>query len=228
MKPNVYIFSVLFCWCFLGFVAPQWVAAEDIYSRVHTILQTHCTTGCHTTGTPSGMLVLTGDANTVYNNLVGAAPTNPAAQSKGYKRIEAGRPDLSYLFKKINLGLEHNFDLEQAEGGSMPPYGGLPLSNVEKETIRQWILFGAPQTGEVVSEQTLNDFYASGMPFLTAPPAPAAEDGFQVHHGPIFLQPGQEIEAFRKYALNLADSLDVIGFDITMNADTMQMPISQI
>lgn len=227
MKPNVYIFSVLFCWCFFGFATAQQLIAEDIYSRVHAILQTHCTTGCHTTGTPSGMLVLAGDANTVYNNLVGTTPTNPAAQTKGYKRVEAGRPDLSYLFKKINLGLEHNFDLEQAEGGSMPPYGGLPLSNVEKETIRQWILFGAPQIGEVVSEQTLNDFYASGIPFLTAPPAPAPEDGFQVHHGPIFLQPGQEIEAFRKYALDLADSLDVIGFDITMNAESHHFVVYQ-
>lgn len=201
--------------------------AEDTYERVYNILQTHCTNGCHTSATPNGMLVLNADPATVYNNLIGINPTNPAAQAKGYKRVAAGYADRSYLFKKINNGLEQNFDLLPDEGGAMPPYGALQLTNVEKELVRQWILFGAPQTGEVVSETLLEEFYASGGTFISPPPAPAAGQGFQLHHGPIFLQPQEEIEAFRKYDLQLPDSLDVIGFDIVMNAESHHFVVYQ-
>lgn len=219
LRSSVLVYSLLL----VNFMAN----ATDTYERVHSIIQTKCAATCHSYGTPSGQLILQGDAATMYSSLVGVMPTNPAAQAKGYKQVVAGQPDQSYLFKKIHGGMEHNFALVAAEGNPMPPVGAAQLSTTERELIRQWILFGAPQTGEVVSEALINDFYDSGVSMVTPLPIPNPSEGFQIHHGPIFMEPGHELEAFRKIDLTLPDSLDIVGFDIAMNPESHHFIIYQ-
>ncbi len=215
------------CLWLISIGLPTALGATDTFERVRSIVQTKCTNGCHNSTTPSGMLIMNGDAPSLYNALVGANPTNPAAQSNGYKRVVPGRADQSFFMKKISNGLEHNFDLQIDEGAAMPPYGAPALTNVEKELIRQWILFGAPQSGEVTNETLIEEFYAAGTPFVQPLPTPNPDEGFQLHHGPIFMAPGEEFEAFRKIDLTLPDSLDIVGFDIAMNPESHHFVIYQ-
>lgn len=204
-----------------------YVHATDTFERVHSIIQTKCAASCHNAASPDGQLILSGDMASMYAALVGVQPTNPAAQTKGYKRVVTGRVDQSFLMKKINGGLEHNFDLTAPEGNVMPPYGATQLTATEKEMIRQWIIFGAPQTGEVTSEALIDEFYSSGITPVQPIAAPDPSEGFQIHHGPIFMEPGHELEAFRKIDLSLPDSLDIVGFDISMNPESHHFVIYQ-
>lgn len=201
--------------------------ATDTFERVHSIIQTKCAGSCHNSNSPDGQLIMSGDMASLYAALVGVQPTNPAALTKGYKRVVAGRADQSFLMKKINGGLEHNFDLLATEGNAMPPYGATQLTVVEKEMIRQWIIFGAPQTGEITNESLIEDYYSSGITPVQPIAAPDPAEGFQIHHGPIFMEPGHELEAFRKIDLSLPDSLDIIGFDISMNPESHHFVIYQ-
>jgi len=134
-------------------------------SRVYQILQDKCVQ-CHNPVSPSGGLDLQGEGATaemraldVYNNLYEISPQNTAAAQAGDAYIYPGRVDKSFLFRKINDGLEENLQLGEEEGQSMPPYGQPQLDEVEKELIRQWILFGAPLQEEVVDESLLESYY---------------------------------------------------------------------
>ena len=55
-----------------------------------------------------------------------------------------------------------------------------PLANDEIELVRQWILRGAPQTGNVVDFSMLTDYYTNGgVGLLDQPPVQAAIEGFK-------------------------------------------------
>ena len=60
--------------------------------------------------------------------------------------------------KKVNSGLDVHNDLETGEGNTMPNNVNT-LTNVEKELIRQWIIWGAPDTGNVYNENLIVDFF---------------------------------------------------------------------
>ncbi len=185
--------------------------AQSTFENVHALFQTKCTTGCHSGGSPSGNLNLSGTTADVYSRLVNVNPTNPTATSNGYKRIEPGHPSRSFLLRKINNGLIQNFDLETSEGNHMPD-GQPALANHEVELIRQWIIWGAQDTGVVVDEQLVYDYYnGPGIPIVDAPLTPEEEgtEGYQVQYGPFFLAPGVEIEYFQKYYHHLAEDKEL-------------------
>ena len=210
------------------------VMAQSTAERVYQILQTNCASAyCHSSGGGAGGLDLAGTGSTtaaklldVYTNLVGVTPVNATSAAKGDHLVYKGRADKSLLFKKINLGLESTIGLEASEGDPMPK-GGTSLTNVEKELIRQWILFGAPMTGEVVKEQLLVDYYDNGLAADAfpngAPAAPLPSEGFQVKMGPFFLAPqnnaqgwADELEYFQKWELGLSNDLEVTRIDTKM------------
>jgi hypothetical protein len=216
----------LFAFSFYGYLSAQ----TATYERVYNILQTNCATAyCHSSTGGSGNLNLEGvGASTaakmtaVYNNLVGVAPSNAAAAAKGDHLIYKGRMDKSFLFRKINNGIESTVSLDANEGNPMAI-----LTNVEKELIRQWILYGAPQTGEVVKESILTDYYVNGLAKEAfpngAPTAPNPSEGFQVKMGPFFLAPQNnaqgyldEVEYFQKWELDLPSDLEVTRIDTKM------------
>lgn len=194
-----------------------------IFPKIYTIFQTKCVQ-CHSNAQKSGGLDLEGSGTdkqtAVYNNLVGVAPVNAAAAAKGYKRVYEGRADRSFLFHKINGTFDTYYKaLDAAEGVTMPK-SGTPLTSVEKEFIRQWILFGATKT-YIVPEARIRAFYDTVgralSAFTTPPPAPAAGKGFQIRMGPFFLAPqgqaGNEAEYFQKWEVNLPEAVEVNRID---------------
>lgn len=208
-------------------------AQTPTYERVYNIIQTNCASAyCHGGGGIGG-LSLEGTGTTtaekmtdLYNNLVGVAPSNAIAAAKGDHLVYKGRMDKSFLFRKINNGIENTVSLDANEGSSMPS-AGTGLTDVEKELIRQWILHGAPQSGEVVKESILTDYYVNGMAKESfpngAPAAPAPSEGFQIKMGPFFLAPQNnaqgyldEVEYFQKWALDLANDVEVTRIDTKM------------
>lgn len=205
---------------------------QSTLMEVYTIFQEKCVT-CHNNANPQSGLDLEGSGATtnakalnVAQNIRSVSPANSFADSKGYKYIYPGRPDLSFLFRKINQGLESTIDFEggsNMEEGTMPPSTQDQLTDTEKEMIRQWIIYGAPNSGTVVDPQVVEDFYtANGLEsFPNGPPEPPAEgEGFQIKMGPYFLKPagqgGDELEYFQKYELDLQlqDDTEVNRVDI--------------
>ncbi|HEX5625875.1 MAG TPA: T9SS type A sorting domain-containing protein [Saprospiraceae bacterium] len=177
---------------------------------------------CHSRSVQSGGLDLEGSgpgelsrAIQVRNNLVRVSPLNPAARAKGHALIYPGRTDKSYLFRKINQGLDPGLTLDPEEGAQMPKDQAATLSSGEKELIRQWIQFGAPTTGEVVQPGLLNAYYNQGgiASFTAAPPAPPASEGFQLKMGPFFVEPNGEIEYYQKWELDLPEDVEVNRID---------------
>lgn len=210
---------LLFCFLLAGLVAQEATSVE-----VYNILQTKCAT-CHSGGDAPAGLDLQGTGATlpaqmqdVYTTLYNQAPANAAAAAKGDAYIYPGRADRSFLFRKINGTLESTIHLDpDEEGQSMPPYGQPTLTEVEKELIRQWILYGAPASGTVVDREVLETYY-SGMSQASfpdgPPPAPAPEEGFQFKMGPFYLAPGEELEYFQKYELELPEEIEVSRMDM--------------
>src|SRR5690606_19086090 len=119
MKKNLLtlatVFSVTFCY------------SQTTFDRVYQILQTNCTGYCHNSGNPTGNLQLDGSKQDVMNNLVGVTPDNTAAASRGLLRVYPGDARKSFLFQKINHGLDSHISLQSGEGDPMPQ-GGSPIS----------------------------------------------------------------------------------------------------
>jgi len=198
------------------------IFGQSNYSKVYRIFQTTCTNAsCHDAVSPTGGMSLAGTETDVYNNLVGVTPTNSYADSMGYFRINPGDPHTSFLFRKIGQGFDAHIILDDGEGNSMPD--ALSLTDEEKETIRQWILYGAKQNGTSVNSfdtLLIQDYYANGglesMPI--PPPAPDSADGFQIHMGPYFVPASQEQEYHLKFDPKLPDSIEIYRIDMLMSS----------
>lgn len=210
------------------FIAFQ-LSAQSTLVKVYELFEQKCIV-CHDHDSPEANLDLEGSGSTVqqkafsvFNNIVEITPSNATAAAKGDNYIYPGRPDRSFLFRKINQGLESTIALDAAEGDPMPK-SNPALSNEEKELIRQWILFGAPSTGSVVNENQISNYYnVNGLAsFPDGPPdAPDPSEGFQIKMGPFFLNPdgssGSELEYFQKYELDLPEDLEVKRLDIKIS-----------
>lgn len=213
MKKKYSLILTLALCCLLSF--NHTIRAQATFTEVYNIIQNNscANAGCHSGATPSAGLDFGGTAAQVYDNLVNVVPQNPTAAAKGHSLIEPGYPYRSYLLRKINNGLldEHDAPNEPAEGALMPGIGGAPaLSNVDVEIVRQWILAGAPETGNVVDIGTLTEYYTEGgLPPVVRPEPPAAGEGFQIHLGPIFLDPFAENEWSVKYEIESDDPIEV-------------------
>lgn len=206
------------------------LSAQTTGLRVYEIFQEKCVS-CHSHVSPESGLDLQGSGATiedraaqVYQNIYQGTPANGYAVAQGMKYIYPGRPDKSFLFRKINQGLDSQLDLHANAGIPMPAYSGEALSLVEQELIRQWILYGAPPSGEVINEQLLVGFFEDGFglaSFSTPPPAPDSIEGFQLKMGPFYLspggEPGSEREYFQKYELELPEHVEVTRLDILMS-----------
>lgn len=195
--------------------------------EVYQIFQQKCVS-CHDHASPEANLDLEGSgatallrAQNVAQNLVNFTPNNAHAAAQGHKRIYPGRPDRSFLFRKINGDFEPAAAaLHANEGSSMPAYPGTPLTELEKEVLRQWILYGAQSTGTQFDKSLLETFYSGvgekafpGGP----PPAPAPGEGFQVKMGPFYLPPDGELEFYQKYELALPANLEVNRLDVKIS-----------
>ncbi len=209
----------------LPLVLPILLRGQSVaFTKVYSIFQTKCAPTCHSNATKSGGLDLEGSGTdkpaVVYNALVNVTPSNAAASGKGHKRVYPGRVDRSFLFHKINGDFDTYYpSLTAAEGSSMPKEG-TALTKVEKEIIRQWILYGANKT-TIIPDDRIRAYYDTVGKALAAfavpPAAPSATEGFQIKMGPFFLAPngqvGKELEYYQKWELNMASDLEVNRID---------------
>jgi hypothetical protein len=117
--------------------------------------------------------------------------------------------------------------------------GANVLTAREKELIRQWILFGAKNSGNTPGEALIDQYYDANGVIIGqagfpggAPPAPAAADGFQIKLGPYFLSPQgsttlNEQEWFWKYALEMDIDKEVSRVHTFMDPYSHHLVISQ-
>lgn len=192
-------------------------AQNSTFESVVKIFERSCnTTSCH--GEEAiHPLKLEGSLNEIYTNLINIYPTNPVAVKSGNKLIVPGDPTASFLYRKVNNGLYSFDEIKDREGTRMPISGN--LSDVEKETIRQWILWGAPKEGLVHNEALLTEYYVdkNGLKRIDILEPPAKGEGFQYNLGTLFLAPNKEIEIMKPIEIPIGDSLEITGFEVRMN-----------
>ncbi len=197
--------------------------AQSTFALVRQVLQMKCTgSGCHSGSHPAFNVSLS--ESVLYNQLVNASPLNPAAAAKGDKLIKPGYVDRSFLLRKIAHGLNESnihLDLAQTEGADMPS-GPNPLSKPEIELIRQWILFGAPQTGDVVDTALINKYYREGGidDFYPNHNPPPAGSGFQIYVGKVFIQPNYETYYFIKHTPKLNSDIEIPRIETMLPSGT--------
>lgn len=198
----------------LTVVSIAWIgkAQNSTWSHVYNSLQTSCI-GCHGGGAPQGNLDLSGSSSDVYGLLVNQTPTNPAAAAKGNLLVDPGHPERSFLLRKCansDWDSWYQYELEPAEGNTMPPSPQPSLSDADIEMIRQWVMFGASETDSVVDPSLIEDYYGGlGMAKLPPPAAPDPSEGFQIRLGTIFLPPADEVEFFKKQKIGLGSDAEV-------------------
>jgi hypothetical protein len=200
--------------------------AQTTFDRIHQILQTNCAASCHNQSNLTGNLDLSGTKQDVLNALVNVTPDNNVAATKGFKRVVPGDARKSFLFHKVNQGLDVNISLQTGEGDPMPQ-GQSALTQVERELIRQWIIFGAEDTGyHMVRENVITSYY-NGFAEQREPatPVPNPSVGYQLYYGPIFLQPGEEVEFDNKFPLYNTQNLEVYKLDMEVNKESHHMAI---
>ena len=190
--------TILFLNCFL---VASLSYGQSTFEEVAVIFDTYCNVSCHNGPGPGGTLNLeTTDMAGLYANLTDSVPGNPAAAAQGLKFVDPGHPHNSFILKKLGFAeWDEAFSLEWQEGNPMPD-GEPHLSKENVELIRQWIIQGAPQNGNVVDTDLIDDYYNdNGMARIPKPAAPDSAEGFQVHLGPFFLNPGEEAEYYKKH-----------------------------
>ena len=187
------------------------------FDDVKTILSTSCAySSCHDATNPAAGLDFSAGAD-IYSQLVGVAPFNSEAAAKGYDLIKPGDPARSFLYRKINYGLHDDSNLEENQGNNMPTGAAMDAHDIE--LVRQWILFGAKDNNTTyVDPAILEEYYTDGgLERIEAPAPPAEGEGFQLHFGPIFLEPNQELEYIYRYEVQNENALEINGFDVAMN-----------
>ena len=132
-----------------------------------------------------------------YEEIINVMPNNSAAAEDGLLLVGTeGITSVysSFLWEKINANDYEHFYQEHPEYGNLMPLGMAFLTNGELEFIRQWIIAGAPETGEVVDANLLDDTTVFELPEFV--PLPLPENGVQFHLGPFEVPPQFERELF--------------------------------
>jgi len=153
-------------------------------------------------------------AQSTWDEVYTQQTQNETAKENNNRLIYEGDPYRSYIFRKLNNGFSEDAPLME---GEQDDFHNIEISEVEKEMVRQWILYGAPQEGEVVDKAVIEEYYnGNGVKSVAEKPA-VPGNGFQIHVGPYFLPPGAEQEFFYKYPLdNIYDKYEVTAFETFM------------
>lgn len=190
--------------------------AQSTWDEVYTILKTNCgTANCHVgVDDPAGKLYFDLEKEFVHLQILNQQTQNETAKQNNNRLIYEGDPYRSYIFRKLNNGFTEDVPLME---GEQDDFHNIEISDVDKEMVRQWILYGAPQEGEVLDKAVIEEYYnGNGVKSVTEKPS-IPKEGFQIHVGPYFLPPGAEQEFFYKYPLdNIYDKYEVTAFETFM------------
>ena len=194
---------------------PEVTSTWDVIQTV--ILDKNCVE-CHVAGASFATqsdLVLT--SNVAYSQLVNRTPNNPTARADGLTLVgteglaSAGK---SFLWEKINAPNQAHYFDDHPGYGALMPLGKPPLTNGELEFVLQWILAGAPSSGNVVDLGLLDDTERYEPPEFE--PLPVPTSGVQFHLGPWDVAPNFEREFFYYEPLNNDQPLYVNRVDMAM------------
>jgi len=186
--------------------------------KVITIFNNSCAfSACHNTENPASGLDLSGDANSIYEQLINQKPKNEVAVAKNHLLVKPGDPARSFLYRKVNYDLHNDSKLTEGEFQNMPTGGALLKEEIE--LIRQWILFGAQNDDkDYVDFNILKEYYTvDGLESIEAPDPPKPGEGFQLELGPIFLAPSEELEYIYRYELQNLEATEINRVDVKMN-----------
>jgi hypothetical protein len=149
--------------------------------------------------------------NVAYEELVGVVPFNSVAQAAGMLLVDPGRPENSFLLRKLTQP-------RPGEGNRMPANSPVPLSDATIAGIREWILAGAPREGTIPGVPAITDEPPPPIDRIAPPPAP--ENGMQLHLEPFQIGPRAEREIFfyvdRPFRDHPTTNVDVERIDIHM------------
>ncbi len=157
---------------------------DSIYEKVFA--RTCAFSSCHSAETERAGLSLA-TADDAYEDLVGVAVFNVAAQEQGLVRVAPGDPDRSFLLKKLIAP-------GPGEGNRMPANSPDPLSGATIDAIREWIRAGAPREGTIAGVPDISEEPPPEIERMPQPPVP--EFGLQIHLEPFSIAPGSEREIF--------------------------------
>ena len=194
---------------------PEVTSTWDVIQTV--ILDKNCVE-CHVAGASFATqsdLVLT--SNVAYSQLINRTPNNPTARADGLTLV--GTEGLasvgkSFLWEKINAPNQAHYFDDHPGYGALMPLGKPPLTNGELEFVLQWILAGAPSSGNVVDLDLLDDTERYEPPEFE--PLPVPTSGVQFHLGPWDVAPNFEREFFYYEPLNNDQPLFVNRVDMAM------------
>lgn len=197
---------------------PTPISEMQTYEVIQTqIWDTQCIS-CHSAGSTfakqSDLVLTTGES---YDQLVGRAPNNKAALEDGLELVGTeGLPSLfkSYLWEKLNANDQEHFYSDHPLYGAIMPLGGDFLTNGELEFVREWIINGAPKTGQVADVSLLND--ETRFEEIPFEPLPIPESGFQFHVGPFDVQPNTDRELFTYQEIDSQEDIYVDQVEIVM------------
>jgi hypothetical protein len=193
---------------------PQ-VASGSFAQLQTSVLTPNCAvSGCHVSASAaaSGNLVLSPDV--AYDNLVGAPPSNLAAQRDGLKRVTPLKPDSSLLFQKIVVALAAH----GGNYGNVMPVGAQALPQGQVDFIRKWIEAGAPRTGDVADATLLTNKTPQSASVFVPLVAPATGQGFQMHVDSFGVRANFERELFVYRSLGNSADIYVNRIQTSMRA----------
>ena len=171
---------------------------------------------CHTAGSfyaeQSG-LILTSDV--AYEEIIN---TNTAALNDGLVQLsnDGGMlgVQLSYFWEKINIRDEEHYLGDHPYYGELMPLGGPFLTNGQLSFIEEWILAGAPQSGEVTDPALLADTTIYSAPIFEILEEP--EFGLQLHMGPFEVPPNGDMELLSYENPNYTEDVFINRVKISM------------
>ena len=196
----------------------------DQYATTYEVIQgtiwDQSCISCHYAGSSfarQSNLVLTADVS--YDQLVNRPPDNSSALEDGLVLVgDQGLESLysSFLWEKINVLDQEHFYSDHPGYGSLMPLGGDPLTNGQLEYIRQWILAGAPEDGDLVDRMVLNDTSKFISP--TFKPLDIPESGVQFHVEPFDIHANSDREIFIYEPLENEEPLYISSYEIAMKS----------
>ena len=194
------------------------ISEMQSYEVIQTqIWDTQCIS-CHSAGTTfakqSDLVLTTGES---YDQLVGRLPDNEAAREDGLELV--GPDGLSSLFKsflweKLNANDQEHFYADHPHYGAIMPLGGDFLTNGQLEFIREWIIAGAPKSGQVADVELLAD--ETRFKEIPFEPLPLPESGYQFHIGPFEVQPNSDRELFSYQTIDSEEDIYIDQVEIVM------------
>jgi hypothetical protein len=157
---------------------------ESIYQKV--FLSSCAFSSCHSAESKKADLDLSA-LESSYQELVGVEPFTETARAAGMKLVDPGRPENSFLLKKLGQP-------GPGEGARMPQSAPEPLPDAVVNAVREWILAGAPETESVEGVPDIGELPPPTLGSLPQPPLP--ENGIQLHLPAFSVAPRSEREIF--------------------------------